>query len=375
MVFKPSPLVTVGAALVLAGMLSGCGSAGRSPAATASRPYRSSPDGPGSSLPVVSARTPFTAIRWIRVPGGASQAVTGDGALFTASSAGATSSGSSRLISRVDLTTGQARPAVRIGGESGMAFGGGLLWVGRDSQPTSADMTVLALDPATLAVRHTVPLGQPPSFDSEQIAYAGGLVWVTAQRMLLAIEPATARVVAQVPIPEANALDYIQVAASTDGSALWTTEDSAGGGPIAVQQRNPRTGAVLAAANGPAVGLGGVHIAAIGTTAWLAYATGMLGSYFRAISKAGRLIEIRPPSGSGGFTNSVRVYVVGPQLWIADAMTDTIACASVATGRILSMIRGSGLLPGDIEPAASGRLALLLGGDILIARPKPVCGT
>jgi hypothetical protein len=308
------------------------------------------------------------------VPGGAWQAVTGGGALFTGSATNPGSPNAGILITRVDLATGRVGPATTIGGESGMAFGGGLLWVGRGAQPTSADMTVVALDPVTLAVRYTVALGQPPSFGTEQLAYAGGLVWAATEETLIAIDPATAQTVADVPVAGANAQDFVHVAGSADGGALWTTVDSGAGGPISVQQRNPRTGAVLAATSAPVVGLGGAQIAATGTSAWLAYATGMQGGYFQAVSAAGRLTETRPPRGSVGFTNSVRVYLIGRQLWITDGMSGTIACASSATGRILVVVRRYGLLPAGIEPASGGRLALLLNGEILLARPKQACG-
>jgi hypothetical protein len=308
------------------------------------------------------------------VPGGAWQAVTGGGALFTGSATNPNSPDAGILITRVDLATGRVGPATTIGGESGMAFGGGLLWVGRGAQPTSADMTVVALDPLTLAVRYTVALGQPPSFGTEQLAYAGGLVWVATQETLIAIDPATAQTVADVPVAGANAQDFVQVAGSADGGALWTTVDSGGGGPISVQQRNPRTGEVLATTSAPVGGLGGAQIAATGTSAWLAYATGMMGGYFQTVSAASQLTEVRPPRGSVGFTNSVRVYLVGRQLWITDPMSGTIACASSATGRILVVVRRNGLLPTGIEPASSGRLALLLNGEILLARPKQACG-
>jgi hypothetical protein len=308
------------------------------------------------------------------VPGGAWQAVTGGGALFTGSATNPSSPGAKVLITRVDLATGRVGPATTIGGESGMAFGGGLLWVGRGAQPTSADMTVVALDPVTLAVRYTVALGQPPSFGTEQLAYAGGLVWVATEEMLIAIDPATAQTVADVPVAGASAQDFVHVAGSADGGALWTTVDFIGGGPISVQQRNPRTGAMLAATSAPVGGLGGAQIAAAGTSAWLAYATGMLGGYFQTVSAAGQLTEIRPARGSIRFTNSVRVYLVGQQLWITDAMSGTIACASSATGRILAVVRRIGLLPAGIEAASSGQLALLLNGEILLARPKQACG-
>ena len=380
-----------GVVLAAMGMLAGCGSASRTPAAApgkpaaAGKPSQSRQGGPGAPSPspaaqpgtprpAVPAQAPFTAVRWIGVPGGAWQAVAGAGALFTDSSYGASPSGVSTLITRVDLATGQVGPAIRVGGESGMTFGGGLLWVGRGTQPTSAGMIVVALDPVTLAVRHTIALRQPPSFGTQQLAYAGGLVWVATETALIGIDPATARTVADVPLPAADAQAFVYVAASADGSALWTTEDSGGGGPISVQRRNPRTGGVLAAASGPAIGLGGAQIAAAGTSAWLAYATGMAGGYFEAVSAPGQLTETRPPAGPAGFTNAIRVYLAGQQLWITDAMTGTIACASSATGRILAIVRGSGLLPGAIQPDGTGRLTVLINGDILIARPKYACG-
>lgn len=380
-----------GAVLAVAGMVAGCGSPTSPLAAALVKPVASGvqhlaaqggPRRPGPSAgararwrpPDVPAHAPFAAVRWIRVPGGAWQAVAGAGALFTDSAYAASPVGARTLITRVDLATGRVGPAVRVRGESGMTFGGGLLWVGRGSQPTSADMSVIALDPVTLAVRHTVALPQPPSFGIEQLAYAGGLVWVATERALIAVDPATARMVADVPLPGVNAQDWVYVAASAAGRSLWTTEDSGGGGPITVQQRNPRTGAVLAATSGPAIGLGGAQIAAGRANAWLAYATGMLGGYFETVSEAGHLTEAAPPRSSGGFTNSVRVYLAGRQLWITDGMNDTIGCASSATGRILAIVRGSGLLPGTIEPDGTGRLALLIDGDILIARPKRACG-
>jgi hypothetical protein len=380
-----------GAVLASAGMLAGCGSPAGPLAADLGKPAASGVQGqaaqggtgrPGPSTaaqvswrpPAVPARAPFTAVRWIRVPGGAWQVVAGAGALFTDSSDAASPAGAVTLITRVDPATGKVGPAVRVRGESGMTFGGGLLWVSRGTQPTSADMSVVALDPVTLAVRHTVALRKPPSLGTEQLAYAGGLVWVATERSLIAINPATARTVADVPLRGVNAEDWVHVAASADGRALWTTEDSAGGGPISVQQRNPHTGAVLAAASGPAIGLGGAQIAAGRASAWLAYATGMLGGYFETVSKAGHLTEARPPRSSAGFTNSVQVYLAGRQLWITDAMTDTFACASSASGRILAIVRGSGLLPGDVLPDGTGRLALLVDGDILIAAPKHACG-
>jgi hypothetical protein len=376
-------------ALTLAGLVAGCGQEGAPRAAAPGSPAASGQPsqvpshtpGPsptlaasGSPLPHGLAHAPFTTVRQIHVPSGAWQEVTGAGALFTASAAGASPPGTATVITRVDPSTGEVGPATRVNDASSLTFGGGLLWVARGAQPTSKVMTVTGLDPATLTVRYTVALNQPPSFGSQQLAFAGGLVWAATERTIVAVDPATGRIIADVAVPGAKTQDFVHVAGSADGSALWTTENSGAGGSIAVQQRDPRTGAVLTSATGSVIGLGGAQIAAAGTRAWMAYATGMLGGYFEADSAGQRLAESRPPAWPHGFSNSVRVYLAGRQLWITDAMAGTIACASSATGRILAAVRGSGLQPAGIEPVGDGRLALLLAGEVLIVVPKPACG-
>jgi hypothetical protein len=311
----------------------------------------------------------LTALKWIRVPGGTWQVLAGGGALFTESAGpGAT------VISRVDPATGRVGPATRISGAVAMAYGGGLLWITRGA-PRATTTTVLALDPVTLTVRRTVTLPEAPGLGTEELAYAGGVLWVATSRTLIGIDPVTAMPARRVPVTAEPGGSFTEVAASADGTALWTSEDSGGGGPIAVQLRNPDTGAELAATSYPAGGLGGAQIAAAGGRAWLAYATGNLGSYFEATSEDGRLTETRPPAGSGEFTNSVRVYLAGQQLWITDGMSGMIACAAGSTGRILQSVYDQSILPGNIASLSGGRVAMAAaGGYVLIARPKPACG-
>jgi hypothetical protein len=231
----------------------------------------------------------------------------------------------------------------------------------------------------TLTVEHLVgPADRLPP-GSDDIALAGGLIWVTGTHSLTAVNPATARLTATVPLPAAASTGgFTAVAAGPGGASLWTSQGSSGGGPIAVQRRNPRTGAVLAAARGPQTGIGGTRIAAAGNHAWLAYATGMLGGYFKAsvppAGPPGLLRETRPgpsPAGRTAFSNAASIYLAGQMLWILD--NTSISCATDATGQILAQTRDPGAGFAALAPLPRGRLALLLSGSIFIVRPTPPC--
>jgi len=151
-----------------------------------------------------------------------------------------------------------------------LAFGRGMLWVVRQAQAPHP-LPVLALDPATLAIRHSVALPDRPGWGGQDAAYAGGLIWVAGASELMAIDPMTARLAATVPLGTPRSTGgFTSVAAAPGGTVLWTTEGTSGGGPIGVQRRDPRTGAVLESAAGPAVGIGAARIAAAPGHAWLA---------------------------------------------------------------------------------------------------------
>jgi hypothetical protein len=327
---------------------------------------------PAPAPPVVMpAAAPVRVLSRIRVPDQAWQLAAGAGALFT--------QGAGPTITRVDLATGRVGPVARVGAAAAMAVAGGLLWVARRARsPHGAPLPLLALNPDTLTVEHIVALPDQPGTGGD-IAFAGGLLWIAGTHSLTAIDPATARLVSAVPLlATVGTGGFTSVAGGSGGASLWTSQGTSGGGRIAVQRRNPRTGAVLAAASGPEVGIGAARIAGARDHAWLAYATGMLGGYFKAgvlpAGPPGRLRETRPKSSPAGrevFSNAVSVYLAGRLLWILDG--NSISCAADATGRILSQVTGSGTDFAALAPLPRGRLALLISGDMLIVRPKPPC--
>jgi hypothetical protein len=326
---------------------------------------RHPPPPPSSQVP---ATAPFTVLARIGVPGRAWQVLAAGGGLYCLS----VQDSSGMVITRIDPVTGRSGPSRRVARASAMGFGGGLLWATqRGPSPRPGRAMLLALDPVTLAVVHTVALPQPPSWGLSSIAYAGGLIWVAGIHVLTAVNPATARVTATVPL---GAFGYFTgVAAPPGGRVLWSTEGSPGGGLIAVQVRDPHTGAVLAAAKGPAAGAAGAQIAAATGHAWLATPTGLLGTYVKVGEHGGRLAEVWPRDHHV-FANGISVYLAGRQLWILDGMTGSIACASDATGRILAAVYNTAMSISDLAVLAPDRLAMPINGKILIARPKPACG-
>jgi hypothetical protein len=321
--------------------------------------------------PVPQARippsAPFTVLARIRIPGQAWQVLVSGGALYCLSE-----DSPGMAISRIDPATGHVGPSRPVIGAAAIGSGGGLLWIVQRSWPQHhRQSSLLALDPVTLAIEHTLALPQLPSWGSSGIAYAGGLIWVAGIHMLTAVNPATATVATTIPL--GGAAYFAGVAAPPSGTVLWTTEGSPGGGPIAVQQRDPHTGAVLAGTNGPAAGAAGAQIAPATGHAWLAFPTGMLGSYIKVSAQGGRLTEI-PPREHHVFANGIQVYIAGRQLWILDGMTGSIACASDATGGILAAAYDTALNISNLSQVAPGRFALPVNGEVLIVQPKPICG-
>ncbi len=316
----------------------------------------------------VPATAPFTVLARIRVPGRAWQVLAAGGTLYCLSVEGSTG----MAITRVDPATGRVGPSRLVPREAAMGFGAGLLWVAQRTQSRHRGQpSLLALNPVTLAAVHTVALPQPPGWSLSGIAYAGGLVWVSGIHSLTAVSPATATVARAVPLDSAGG--STSVAAPPDGTVLWTAGGPLDGGRIAVQQRDPRSGAVLAGTNGPAMGIAGGQIAPADDHAWLAYPTGLRGSYVKAGEHAGRLTEIRPRERHR-FANGIEVYLAGRHLWILDRMTGSIACASDSTGHILAAVYDTAMSISDLAPLAPGQLALPINGKILIVRPKPPCG-
>jgi DNA-binding beta-propeller fold protein YncE len=261
------------------------------------------------------------------------------------------------VLDRIDLVTGQAtaRNTFSPGWVSPPVAAAGALWL---TDSTAAGRVLLRLDPATLMVTGElrIPHGEAPDAGDlgQQLAFAGGSLWVDGGAQLLRIATATVTVTAVIPLPAGTFSS--RLGASPDGSTLVVSEMGTRSG--AVQRRDPETGAVLASAAmaGPAsAAIGGVT----GTSVWVAQPTGNLGFVERL-----SLATMTPDHASDvSGTNAIRVLVAAGALRVTDYVGGTARnyCASVATGRVLA--------PLPIAATTQARLLAVTGGHLYYAVP------
>ena len=260
-------------------------------------------------------------------------------------------------LARVDPLTGRAtaQNTFSTGWVSPPVAAAGALWL---TDSTAAGRVLLRLDPATLMVTGELPVPGEEAPDGgdlgQQLAFAGGSLWVDGGAQLLRIAPATAAVTAVIPLTAGTFSS--RLGASPDGSTLVVSEMGSRSG--AVQRRDPETGAVLASAAmaGPASAtIGGVT----GTSVWVAQPTGNSGLVERL-----SLPTMAPDHASDvSGTNAIRVLVADGALWVTDYVGGRARnyCASAATGRVLA--------PLPIADVAQARLLAVTGGYLYYAVP------
>ena len=310
----------------------------------------------------------FNVIRTVQVPTGATGMLYANGALYTWSDEGPQAT---NLVTRIDTSTGQSTATARETAD-GAAFAGDLLWL-------PAVGHVIALDPVTLRVVHDVPV---PTTTNGRIAAAGRLIWVAGRASFYAIDPATAKVVRTVATPSPPPFDgysfapgdyQIDLGAPPDGSALWTAESPGGGGYDGLQVRDPVTGAVVNSSTDSVASVGDTQIAAADGFAWLAYRTGMSGSYLRIRNQPG--LPATAPSDPVAGTDATSVYLAAGRLWVDDPQTGHTGCVDPANGHPLET---ANVRLGATVPLPKGLIAVLsmsdtAGATVTIARPAPAC--
>jgi hypothetical protein len=146
------------------------------------------------------------------------------------------------VLARIDERTGTIEATNTFsGGLLGTPlFAAGSLWV---TDSDSLGELLLRLDPGTLMVTGELSLSAARYPGQAHLAYAGGWLWADGGGRLLRVSPSGDDVTANIALRGARVSN---VAASADGSVLIVTEQGPAAG--AVQRRDPRTGALLAAA-------------------------------------------------------------------------------------------------------------------------------
>ena len=137
------------------------------------------------------------------------------------------------------------------------------------------------MNPADLALTGDIGIGgrsyQGVTSRGDDLAAAGGALWVTSGGRLLRVSPRTAKVTAVIPLPGV-------FSSGVDASAaILIVSEADGGGLGSVQRRDPVTGALIA--SHPMGGVTAPGIGVIGSGVWVAEPTGMLG-YIERFSTA-----------------------------------------------------------------------------------------
>jgi len=348
---------------------------------------RPSSVGTGTTLaprPTTLAHNPlFRIIREVKIRDGATGLLYANEALFTWSDVGGQATD---IVTRIDLASARVTATASLAAVDG-SFAGDLLWLTTyaGTPGSRSPSEVVALNPTTLAVVHTLPIpGAARYFDGsgqDSIAAAGGLIWVFGADTLYGIDPATATIVRRVPTPPPPDGDQvgdgeyqIAIGAPPDRKALWSAESPDGGGYDALQVRNPQSGAVIDSSTNSVSSVGETHFVATDTYAWLAYGTGMSGSYLKVDNQPGL-----PPAvtyaGIGG-SNAISVSIAADDLWVYDPETHRSACVDPANGAILekAVVQLDGVSPlphGEI--AVISQVGQSTASTVAVANPQPTC--
>jgi hypothetical protein len=247
-------------------------------------------------------------------------------------------------LARVDPATGEILAAnTSITDVMGApAYAAGFLWI---TDSATDGEYLLRLNQQTLAVTGQVKVttGNAPYTASyggdSHIAFAGGLVWADGASRLIAVDPSTMAVQRAVTFKSANSFGGAiesDVTASSDGRTLVVSEANSGVGTL--QRRDPVTGALLVSA--PASGvIAPVLDGIVSDSLWISVPTGMMGYVARL--DATTLQAAGPPSpGTGSAidiegSNGIQAHLWGGALWITNEAggPQRNYCADPVTGQ------------------------------------------
>jgi len=240
------------------------------------------------------------------------------------------------VLARIDPRSGtiEATNTFSAGLLGAPLFAAGSLWV---TDSASLGELLLRLDPATLMVTGELSLSAARYPQGSHLAYAGGWLWADGGGRLLRVSPSVVTLTASIALRGALRSN---VAASPDGSVLIVTEQGPAG---AVQRRDPRTGALLAADPIAAAAVDGFT----GSSVWVTAVSGTSARAERLSLRSLRPVTTHPVSGPAG----LRVQVADGKLWVAGGQ-DGDYCADAGTGRAIAALPAEG--PGHGGPLAVG---------------------
>lgn len=258
-------------------------------------------------------------------------------------------------FARADQATGAIEAARRLdAGYLGTPLAAaGSLWV---TISTAASERLLRMNPADLTVTGELSISDRSragvTGSGDDLATAGGALWVSSGGRLLRVSPRAGTVTAVIPLPGANSSGI-----GASGDILIVSEADNGLG--AVQRRDPVSGTLIA--SHPMLGVIAPRIGGIiGSGVWVAEPTGMLGY----VERFSAVTMMPDPATEVGGTNGIGVRVAGGLAWVTgqvDPRHDY--CADPATGRVLGRI--------PLPDPARDYVAAVAGRHLYIESPAP----
>jgi branched-chain amino acid transport system substrate-binding protein len=260
-----------------------------------------------------------------------------------------------QTISRIDPDAERPLTKAAPGTPTGLALGGGYLWVAFVQRNRIGYRAgIAALDPTTLAVRGDPTLLRgigPNPGDPPAVAFSGGAPWVSGPLDLLRrVDPDSHGVTATIRLKDgAHAL--------ADGlGSLWATA-----GRDSVVRIDPKKGRILKRSHLPTPGVGALTVGA--------------GSVWVADPFAGVLWRIRP--GTSVQTNTVRVglgasgvtYGRGA-IWVAGAVDGQVARVDASTEKVTTFPIGNAPLAVSVSPAGIWVAVAAAGGGSVASTPE-----
>lgn len=251
------------------------------------------------------------------------------------------------VLARIDPRTGkiEATNTFSAGLLGAPLFAGGSLWLTDSASPGEL---LLRLDPATLMVTGELSLAAARYPAGAHLASAGGWLWADGGGRLERVSLSAVTVTASIALRGASRSN---VAASPDGSVLVVA-----GPASAVQRRDPRTGALLAAGPPLAAGTGTTLDGFTGTGVWVTAVTRSSARAELLSTRSMKPVATRAVSGTAG----LRVEVAHGLLWVAGG-TNREYCADARTGRALAAL----------PQPAHGELLAVGDGVLYYAEPGP----
>ena len=187
---------------------------------------------------------------------------------------------------------------------------------------------LLRLNQRTLAVTGQVKVSAgispyPGSYGGDShIAFAGGLVWADGANRLIAVDPSTMAVRLAVTFKSADNFGgeiESDVTASSDGRTLVVSEANSGVGTL--QRRDPVTGALLASVPTSGV-IAPVLAGIVSGSLWVSVPTGMMGYVERldatTLQAAGALSPDADSAADIEGSNGIRADLWGGELWVTN---------------------------------------------------------